>query len=336
MAVPFIVGAVVASGVTGLYKGIKAWNDGDKAESVNRSANRIVEKAQDKLERSRTNCQTALENLGRRKADALAVNVQNFLAVFGKIKNVDFEHDGDLGNLNLKEFSPKMLQNMQESVSFVLSSGLTGVGAGAVGGALTAFGAYSGTAMFATAGTGTAISTLSGAAATNATLAWLGGGTLASGGMGIAGGMAALGGLVAGPALLIAGWYMGSQAESKLNDAYSNLAEAEKFQADINAAVALTDGIGQVAEMAGNIISELRKHARRSLNHLQLTIDMQGVDYSQYDEEAKLLVLRNVKIMQVLKAVIDTPILDEQGNLLGDAESNLMDLHRCIQSDFKG
>ncbi|MFK5971293.1 MAG: hypothetical protein QM487_14405 [Candidatus Marithrix sp.] len=44
----------------------------------------------------------------------------------------------------------------------------------------------------ATAGTGTAISGLSGAALTNATLAWIGGGTLASGG----------GGMVAGTALL--------------------------------------------------------------------------------------------------------------------------------------
>lgn len=69
---------------------------------------------------------------------------------------------------------------------------------------------------FATAGTGATISTLSGAAATNATLAWLGGGTLASGGMGIAGGMMALGALTTGPALLIAGWYMGSKAESNL------------------------------------------------------------------------------------------------------------------------
>ena len=47
-----------------------------------------------------------------------------------------------------------------------------------------------------TAGTGTAISSLSGAAATNATLAWLGGGTLASGGGGMAAGAFVLGGVV--------------------------------------------------------------------------------------------------------------------------------------------
>ncbi len=50
--------------------------------------------------------------------------------------------------------------------------------------------------MGATAGTGAAISSLSGAAATNATLAWLGGGTVASGGGGMAIGAAVAGGIV--------------------------------------------------------------------------------------------------------------------------------------------
>ena len=55
------------------------------------------------------------------------------------------------------------------------------------------------------ASTGTAISSLSGAAATNATLAWFGGGSLATGGLGMAGGTAVLGGIVAIPAVLITG-----------------------------------------------------------------------------------------------------------------------------------
>ena len=44
-----------------------------------------------------------------------------------------------------------------------------------------------------TASTGTAIASLSGAAATNAALAWLGGGTVAAGGAGVAGGSFILG-----------------------------------------------------------------------------------------------------------------------------------------------
>ena len=60
-----------------------------------------------------------------------------------------------------------------------------------------------------TAGTGTAISSLSGAAATNAAMAWLGGGTVASGGGGMAAGAALLGvgaGAVMG-GVIVAGYY---------------------------------------------------------------------------------------------------------------------------------
>ncbi len=68
------------------------------------------------------------------------------------------------------------------------------VGAGA--GAAATVGAMSAIAAWGTASTGTAISSLGGAAATNASLAWLGGGSLASGGGGVALGSAVLSGSV--------------------------------------------------------------------------------------------------------------------------------------------
>ncbi|MBS3179180.1 MULTISPECIES: hypothetical protein [unclassified Pseudoclavibacter] len=81
------------------------------------------------------------------------------------------------------------------------------------GGALAGFGVGMGTAAgtlatvsaTASASTGTAIASLSGAAASRATLAWLGGGSLAAGGMGISGGTAVVSGIVALPVLLAAG-----------------------------------------------------------------------------------------------------------------------------------
>ena len=69
-----------------------------------------------------------------------------------------------------------------------------GVGSGAVAPKIvTALVYYVGTAS-----TGTAISSLGGAAATKATLAWLGGGALAAGGFGIAGGVVVLGAIGVG------------------------------------------------------------------------------------------------------------------------------------------
>jgi len=75
-----------------------------------------------------------------------------------------------------------------------------------------------GTAKFGTASTGTAISSLSGAAVPKASLAWWGGGSLASGGFGMTGGMVVLGGIsvAAGMvALAGAGYYFKQRDEAE-------------------------------------------------------------------------------------------------------------------------
>lgn len=331
MPIPLIIG--VAAGVAGAAKTGKALYDNKKASEANDTAKDIVIRAEWSLEKSREKCQAALTDLGAKKADTLANHVSTFITTFGKIKNIDFQHDGSLGNLTVKEFSNIVLKELKQDVSFVIDSGL-GAGGGAMAGALTAFGAYNGTMMFATASTGSAISSYGGIAATNATLAWLGGGSLATGGMGMAGGIMALKALAAGPGLLIAGWYMGSKAKTKLNDAHSNIAKAKEFAADIDKAIALTSGIEEVAHKASEIISTLRKHLRRNLKNLEKVIEVQGTDYSSYNDEAKMTVLKNVKIIQVLKVAIDTPILDEEGKLYGSASASLAKIDSSINDGF--
>jgi prefoldin subunit 5 len=79
------------------------------------------------------------------------------------------------------------------------------IGSGTVAGTSAGIGAWALVSTFGAASTGTAISTLGGAAATNATLAWFGGGALAAGGAGVAGGTAILGGIVALPLVYFAG-----------------------------------------------------------------------------------------------------------------------------------
>jgi hypothetical protein len=99
------------------------------------------------------------------------------------------------------------------------------------GGAAGAAGLVTGPAVtslvmsFAAASTGTAISTLSGAAATNAALAWLGGGAIAAGGGGMAAGAMVLATLTTGGAAIAAlgigfvAWKALSNGQSKkLND----------------------------------------------------------------------------------------------------------------------
>lgn len=230
----------------------------------------------------------------------------------------------------MAEFSYELLNELKHDVAILKDTSL-GLAGGAAAGAMTAFGAYSGTMALATAGTGTAISTLSGAAATNATLAWLGGGTLASGGLGVAGGAIMLNAMVAGPALAIMGWYMGNKAEKNLEDAKTNKALADKFAADAKVNITLVDNISQVALRLIELLSALRKNVRRQTNALANIVERTGTDYSQYSEEEKAITFKNVKLIQLLKAVIDTPILDKDGNLLGDVTTKLSQLEENVK-----
>ena len=76
--------------------------------------------------------------------------------------------------------------------------------AGTAAGVTSAAGTFGAAMMTGTTAAGVAISSLHGAACTSATLAALGGGSLAAGGLGMAGGAAVLGASCAVPAVLVA------------------------------------------------------------------------------------------------------------------------------------
>lgn len=336
MAIPIIVGGIaIAAGAAGLLKGAKAVIDNSDAKDLNNSAKAIVAEAEAELSIAQQDAQKSLEELGAVKVNILETSVKKFLEVFGRIKNVDFEHDGDLGNLALTEFDVGHFSMLKQEVSFIISSGL-GLAGGATSGALAAFGAYNGVMALGAASTGTAISSLSGVAATNATLAWLGGGSLAVGGYGIAGGTMVLGAVAAGPALLLAGWYMGSKAGKNLEDAKSNIAQAQAFQADVESALTVVKNISALAIQLKELFNHVRDEADKLIHTLELVIATQGDDYSQYHEAAKLCVMKNVKIMQLIKVMLDIAILDKDGNILNDVDSNIFKVKTVIESDYQG
>ncbi|WP_459662859.1 hypothetical protein [Novosphingobium sp. 11B] len=103
------------------------------------------------------------------------------------------------------------LTNVDRVIADYTSS--VGIAGGAGAGAAAAAGSWSLVALVGSASTGTAISTLSGVAATNATLAWFGGGALAAGGAGMAGGTLVLGGVALVPVLAVAAWHSRSKVK---------------------------------------------------------------------------------------------------------------------------
>ena len=113
--------------------------------------------------------------------------------------------------------------NKASDVTPLMKGGAAGLATGASAvGLITAFG---------TAGTGAAISGLTGSAYIHATLAALGGGTLASGGFGMVGGAIVLGATILAPALAVTGYFTDKQIKS----AYKDAKKREKNFKDVKA-----------------------------------------------------------------------------------------------------
>lgn len=108
---------------------------------------------------------------------------------------------------------PSRLPDFQRIERLVINYSETASALGGAGaGSAALAGSWSVVSLVGAASTGTAISTLSGVAATNATLAWFGGGALAAGGAGMAGGTAVLGGIALFPVIGFMSWHSRAKA----------------------------------------------------------------------------------------------------------------------------
>ncbi|AOR72881.1 hypothetical protein BBJ41_35415 [Burkholderia stabilis] len=325
MMVPILIGGAVVTGLYGVVKGALGAKDHSKASELNDSATSIVDVANRGVEEQRKATNAMLQDYGARKLRAFNGTIADFLEAFGRLKNVELVGTPELDRLNDGDFSTTTLQGLRDDYALLKSSGL-GLGSGLTGGAAMAFGAYNGTMLLATASTGTAISTLSGAAATNATLAWLGGGSLAAGGGGMAMGAMVLGGLVAGPALAIFGHIVGNKGEEALNNARSNMEQAKVVKEQAAVMCGKLEAVERVTSLANTTFSKISSKLRHGVRDLNGVIGSSGEDYAMYSDEAKAVVFRSVKFAQLLKAMIDTPILDKEGNLVLSTEKRVEEI----------
>ncbi|CAG9227357.1 conserved membrane hypothetical protein [Paraburkholderia tropica] len=324
--VPVILGAFAAgTALYGAYKGVSGAIDHNNASDINDDAKSIVDRANARVNTQRQSTNAVLEDYGSRKLRAFNGVIAEFIETFGKLKNVETLRSPELEKLNLGDFSTVTLEGLKNDYALLKSSGL-GLGSGIGGGAAVAFGAYNGTMLLATASTGTAISTLSGAAATNATLAWLGGGSIAAGGGGMALGTMILGAVAVGPALAILGHIVGNKGEEALNNARSNLQQAKTFRDAATLMHTKLESIQRVSSLANGTFSKISSHLRLAVRDLNRAIEEHSENYALFPVEARETVLRSVKFAQLLKAMIDTPILDKDGNLVLSTEKQVEDI----------
>lgn len=294
MPVPLLlIGAAVAGAV-----GIGTWLD---SRGRKKTARNIYSRYRLRYESDLGRCDKGLkevngdlENLSKRRLESL-----NTL-----ILAADFLRNATIKDRKLDkafDLEPEILAKW-ESPSMEVSSLIRDATKSVTAGASTAVGVYGAVGAMGSASTGTAISTLSGAAAQKATLAWLGGGSLAAGGGGMAVGVLTLGSLFVGPAALVSGLVEMSRASRFVTEVEDKKAELQIASVQIMQKI-------EMIEVYRHRIRELRESIDETESSLQKLIE---VGNPEIDEDAYKVWLT----AKTLGELLDTPVVVENDKSL--------------------
>lgn len=302
-------------------KYIKAKNT--EIEEILAETNQIIEPVREELN-------SDLEKLGEIKIELFETIFAEFNQHLTEIKNIPLISEVKASHEDTAiDFSLKDMQDLGVSIVSLKSIVKNSLGAGATGVA-SAGAIYSAVAAFGAASTGTAIGTLSGAAATNATLAWLGGGALAIGGGGIALGTLVLGGIAIVPAvsyLIWKGKFNYAKEKEAVEKSYHEVVQYAKDMEKI------ADNFQEISRLINNIIALINRYKVEcnKLNKQTTHIIKQiGKNYQTYTAEQQQLIQKNINYISKLLKLVNTPIMLENGSLNRDILTVLQEANEFI------
>ena len=301
-------GAVIAIGA-----GAKGAVDTVKGRSIRKAAQRRFEDAITECEATRADTERAAIAYGELQIRVHKETVGQFADWLERNEHL-------VKRLNWKKVDgvrirvpnvPKYAASVDE-----IATGFMGLASGVGAGVAAQAGALWGVTAFASASTGTAISTLSGAAAQNAILAWFGGGTLAAGGGGMAAGGIVLGLVSVVPGLLVGGMtigVVGARTKTK----------AHEFAAKVNVEVERLGVARDLLGAAERRIEELQE-LLESLTE-RATGALAVLDALDFDPELHASeFLRALQLVTAVKEVLNTPVLDPKSGELTKASIQIL------------
>ena len=340
-------------------KTVKAISTNFKAHKLNEEAIAIFNQAKNELEITKNKTSTALAALGELKLQVMSTSLKQFVTTIEKVR-WSYSLKRYLKNSCRKEgmitkgsgyeldflnpnYQLDRLKSMALKANEIIAGGVASLGIGS----LLAIASYNGAALLGFASTGTAICTLSGIAAKNATLAWLGGGALAAGGSGIAGGITVLGGIVLSPILAIGGILLSEKANANLEVAKENFNKAELAVREMGMAVKKLTALGSLSTQYYNRILALNKIWADHLSSFESLIQKQItnaqnrpktlldnlreiifgpkvlIKSSYLTEYDKQQILYTLQLGVAVNSLIETSLIDKDGNLTKASAKNL-------------
>lgn len=267
-----------------------------------------LEIAQEEAQAAVNKTNEKIEALGNETA-TLYSELSNIQMAFDAIRNVPSEKKLQYEELkqirlNWKQQAEKIEKNYETATVKNASAGAAGLGFGIAVVTMGPTVAMGVATTFGVASTGTAISALSGAAATNAALAWLGGGALAIGGGGMAAGNAFLalagpvGWAIAGVSLLASGILMLKSHISKraIVDLFTLISKRDVTSYEL--------AIVELNERIKRIIDESERLEKANEDILSF-----GLDYNSMSEAQQYALGSYVNLMLSSTQLLINPIV---------------------------
>lgn len=315
--------------------GYEAYDSRKKAKEAKELADRMVANIEEENNRRREESNRVLSDFGKAKIELLKSCLSPFLGylkVMGNnYKDKEYEFGGKI-NLDHLDIGTLESIEMNASTAGKIASLSTGVATIALCGVpyatTTAVGAL------ATASTGTAISSLSGAAATNATLAWLGGGSIAAGGGGMAAGSVVLGTITATTtgvfALAAAGLVASAYYSKKYTEATAYLEEVRKARAKAKLGWTAMEAINQRAMELESVMKRLGDRINDKLLYLEPLV----YDFSTDDEYYQNTFRETSLLVKALSEVAQVPLIDKNGTLSNESSVTLVNTKKILNKNL--
>ena len=129
-----------------------------------------------------------------------------------------------------------------------------------------------------------------------------------------------MGGGVLAPAAALGALIIEVARDSKrLDNANSNVEEAKKVRQASDALVALCNVIAKRAVLFYKVLVKLDLTFVQTLDQLDYVIQTEGKNFAEYSPMAKQTVATALTTVQEMKAILDTSLLDDKGNLTDES-----------------
>lgn len=320
MPLPFIIAGAAAVGI-GAQADAKKTNE--RAHQIAEEAKCLYNSSKHSLDIAQKQTENSLLKLGNAKKQILETSVNQFLAAYERIKNIEFSESvglDEIKNFILEKQDALQLREMSSVYQSAFSSGAAGAATGAV------------IALAASGSLPVVTGTLSAA-----------GTVLATGEIGMAAGLASSAlsfgaamtplAAIAAPAMLFSGISASLKADENLEKAQTMYKEANVASEQMKTSEVLCGAIADRADMFDNLLHDLNGLFAYCTAMLDgVTQKKMGifknktVDAKTFTEEELKLVAVTRSLAGAVKAVIDTPILTNEGVVSNESEAMYEDV----------